>query len=78
MPQTTRRTKYFENTGKSMSFVIKHCDALDEYNEIWDFIKEILSIKFHSMTVHDEKFIKAEVRENNSSSSIQLLLSLAV
>ena len=61
-----------------MSFVIKHDDALDEYNEIWDFIKEILSIKFHSMTVHDEKYIKAEVRENNSSSSIQLLLSLAV
>ena len=51
--------KYFENSGKNMSFVIKH-DVLDKYNEIWDKIKEKLNIKFHSMPVYNEKYIKAK------------------
>ena len=50
--------KYFENSGKNMSFVIKH--VLDKYNEIWDKIKEKLNIKFHSMPVYNEKYIKAK------------------
>ena len=57
--------KYFENGGKNMSFVIKDDDVLDKYNEIWDKIKETLSIKFHSMPVYDEKYIKAKVRKFN-------------
>ena len=57
--------KYFENGGKNMSFVIKDDDVLDKYNEIWDKIKETLSIKFHSMPAYDEKYIKAKVREFN-------------
>ena len=48
-----------------MSFVIKDDDVLDKYNEIGDKIKEKLSIKFHSMLVYDEKFIKSKVREFN-------------
>ena len=48
-----------------MSFIIKDDDVLDKYNEIWDKIKETLSIKFHSMPVYDEKYIKAKVREFN-------------
>ena len=65
LPQMTRYIKYFENGGKNMSFVIKDDDVLDKYNEIWDKIKETLSIKFHSMPVYDEKYIKAKVREFN-------------
>ena len=57
--------KYFENGSKSMSFVIKDDDVLDKYNEIWDKIKETLNIKFHSIPVYDEKYIKAKVRELN-------------
>ena len=57
--------KYFENGAKNVSFVIKDDDVLDKYNEIWDKIKETLSIKFHSMPVYDEKYIKAKVREFN-------------
>ena len=48
-----------------MSFVIKDNDVLDKYNEIWDKIKGKLNIKFHSMPVYDEKYIKAKVREFN-------------
>ena len=39
-----------------MSFVVKDDDVLDKYNEIWDKIKEKLRIKFHSMSVYDEKY----------------------
>ena len=61
----TGYTNTLKNTGKNMSFVIKDDDVLDKYNEIWDKIKETLSIKFHSMPVYDEKYIKAKVREFN-------------
>ena len=57
--------KYLEKGGKNMSFVIKDDMCLNKYNEIWDKIKETLSIKFHSMPVYDEKYIKAKVREFN-------------
>ena len=65
LPQMTGYIKYFENAGENMSFVIKDNDVLDKYNEIWNKIKETLSIKFHSMPVYDEKYIKAKVREFN-------------
>ena len=59
--------KYFENRGKNMSFFIKDDDVLDKYNEIWNKIKKTLNIKFHSMPVYDEKYIKAKVREFNGA-----------
>ena len=55
LPQIIGYIKYFENGGKSMSFVIKDDDVLDKYDEIWDKIKGKLNIKFHSMPVYDEK-----------------------
>ena len=49
------------------SFVIKDDYVLDKYNEIQDKIKETLNIKFHSMPVYDEKYIKAKIREFNGA-----------
>ena len=65
LPQMTGYIKYFENGGKNMSFAIKDDDGLDKYNEIWNEIKETLSIKFHRMPVCDENYIKAKVRGLN-------------
>ena len=48
-----------------MTFFIKDDDVLDKYNEIWDKIKNKLNIKFHSMPVYGETYIKAKVREFN-------------
>ena len=39
----------------------------DKHNEIWDKITRILNIKFHSVPVYDEKYIKAKVREFNGA-----------
>ena len=43
--------------------MVKDDNVLDKYNKIWDKIKEKLNIKFHSMPVYDETYIKAKVRE---------------
>ena len=43
--------------------MVKDEDVLDKYNEIWDKIKNKLNIKFHSMLVYDETYIKAKVAE---------------
>ena len=43
--------------------MIKDDDVLDKYNEIWDKIKNKLSIKFNGEPVYDEKYIKAKVRK---------------
>ena len=55
--------KYFQNGRENMSFMVKDHSALNKYHEIWDKIKEKLTIKFHSMPVYHETHIKAKVRE---------------
>ena len=67
LPQMSGYIKnYFESDGKNMSFMIKNDMCLDKYNEIWNKVKRTLNIKFHSMPVYDEKYIKAKVREFNN------------
>ena len=63
LPQMNRYVKHFENGSKNMSFFIRDNEVLDKYNEIWDVIKNKLSIKFHSEPIYDKKYIKAKVRE---------------
>ena len=55
--------KYFENGGKNMYFMIGDDSVLVKYNEIWNNFKKTLNIKFHSMPVYDEKYIKAKLKE---------------
>ena len=64
LPQMSEYIKYFENGGKNMSFLIEDY-VLDKCNEIWNKTKEKLNIKFHSMSVYDEKQMRAKVREFN-------------
>ena len=54
-------------------FVIKDDDVLDKYNEIWDKMKVTLNIKFRSMPVYNEKYIKAKVREFDGVIKINFL-----
>ena len=73
LPQMTGYIKYFENRGKNMSFLIKDDDVRDKYNEIWEKIKETLSITFHSASVYNEKYINAKVREFSGAIKTNLL-----
>ena len=43
--------------------MIKNDDVLDKHNEIWNKFKITLNIKFHTMSIYDEKYIKVKVRE---------------
>ena len=65
LPQMSEYMKYFKNSGKSMSFVIKDDDVLDKYNKIWNKVKKDLNIKLHGMPVYDGKYINVKVREFN-------------
>ena len=55
--------KYFGNGGKNMSFMGKDDNVFDKCNKIWDKIKEKVNMKFHSMLIYDETYIKVKVRE---------------
>ena len=63
LPQMSGYIKYFENGGKSMSFLIKNDKVWEKYEQIWDVIKNKLSIKFHSKPIYDKKYFKSNVRE---------------
>ena len=65
LPQMSGYIEYFENGGKNMSRIIKDNSVLDKYSKVWYKIKKTLNIKFHSMSVYDEKYIKAKIREFN-------------
>ena len=39
LPQMSGYIKYFENSGKTLSFMVKDDDVLDKYNKILDKIK---------------------------------------
>ena len=58
LPQMSGYIKYFVNSGKNMTSWLKNDDVLDKYNDIRDKNIETLKIKFHSMSVYDEKDIK--------------------
>ena len=63
LPQMSGYIKYFENGGKNMSFLIKDDEVWEKYENIWDVIKNKLSIKFHSKTICQQKYLKVKVRE---------------
>ena len=63
LPQMSGYIKYFENGGKSMSFLIKDDEVWEKYNKIGDVIKNKLGIKLYSETVYEYKYLKAKVRE---------------
>ena len=62
LPQMSGYIKYFKNkgknNGKNMSFLIKDDKVQEKYEEIWELIKNELSIKFHSLPVYDKKILK--------------------
>ena len=47
---------------KNMSFLIEDESVYLKYNKIWNKIKKLLNIKFHSQPIHDSKYIKSKVK----------------
>ena len=63
LPQMSGYTKYFENSGKNMSFLITDNEVWNKYDKIWQVIKDILGINFYSEPVYEYKHLKAKARE---------------
>ena len=55
--------KYFENGSKNMSFFIKDDEVWDNYDKIWNVIKDKLGTKFHSKPAYEYKYLEAKIRE---------------
>ena len=45
-----------------MSFKIEDKSVYLKYFEIWNKIKNSLNTRFHSQTIHDDKYIKTKVK----------------
>ena len=45
-----------------MSFLIEDNEVWEEYQHIWDVIKDKLGIEFHSEPVYEYRYLKAKVR----------------
>ena len=67
LPQISGCIKYFEDGGKSMSFKTEDEDVYLKNNTIWNKIKSILNVKFHSLPIYDDKYIKTKVKTFNNS-----------
>ena len=52
LSQMMAYTKYFENGGKNMFFLIKDDEVREKFEEIWSVIKNKLGIKFHSEPIY--------------------------
>ena len=53
--------KYFDNGRRNMSFSIEDEDLYLKYRGIWNKIKKLLNVKFHSQPIHNNKYIKTKV-----------------
>ena len=51
---------------KNMSFKIKDESVYLKYTDIWNKIKDILNVKFHSQPIYDDKCIKTKVKTFNN------------
>ena len=49
-----------------MSFKIEDESVYLKYTEIWNKIKDILNVKFHSQPIYDDKYIKTKVKTFNN------------
>ena len=63
LPAMSGWIKYFENSGKNMSFKIEDDEVYMKYKSIWNKVKKLLGgIKLSSDVIYDDQYIKAKVK----------------
>ena len=55
LPKMSGYIKYFDSGRKNMSFLIEDGSVYLKYTKIWNKIKKLLNMKFHSQPIHDDK-----------------------
>ena len=54
--------KYFDDGGKSMSFVTDREKVYKKYDEIWNVVKGLLKLKFAASPIRNDKYILAKLK----------------
>ena len=67
LPQMNGNIKYFDDGGKSMSFVTDDQEIYEKYNEIWEVVRKLLKVKFTVGPVRDDKYIIAKLKIFNET-----------
>ena len=62
LPQMSGFIKYFDDGNKNMSFKIENKDIYSKYSDIWNEIKKLLNVKFNSLPILNEEYIKTKVK----------------
>ena len=62
LPQMNGYIKYFNDGGKTMSFVTDDEKVYQKYNEIWEVIRNLLRIDFTVNPVRDDIYLVAKLK----------------
>ena len=62
LPQMNGYIKYFDNSGKNVTFVTDNKKVYDKYNETWEVIRKFLKVKFAANPVLDDKYLVAKLK----------------
>ena len=62
LPQVHGYIKYFDDSGKNMTFIADNDKIYNKYNEIWEVIRKLLIVKFAVNPVRDDKFLVAKLK----------------
>ena len=54
--------KYFNDGGKSMSFVTDDEETYEKYNEMWEVVRKLLKVDFTVGSVRDDKYLVAKLK----------------
>ena len=67
LPQMNGYIKYFDDSGKNMSFVTDDEEVYEKYNEIWEVVRKLLKLKFTVGPVRDDKYLIAKLKIFNGT-----------
>ena len=62
LPQMSGYIKYFDDSGKNMSFVTDDAEVYEKYNEIWEVLRKLLKLKLTVNPIRDDKYIIAKLK----------------
>ena len=62
LPQMSGYIKYFDDSGKNMSFVTDDEEVYEKYNKIWEVVRKLLKLKFTVNPIQDDKYIIAKLK----------------
>ena len=67
LPQMNGYIKYFDDGGKSMSFVTDDEEVYEKYNEIWEVVSKLSKLKFAVGPIRDDKYLIAKFKIFNGT-----------